>query len=199
MPAADLATESTDTDATSTGGTSTGEATTQPTTSTDVTGSASSSTGDATSDATTGAAYIETDKHEEIPEQSMTCGLPELCPGAVPLTFDIIEPDGWTTDDIDRARCMAAAMRDRTPGIVSFQHYGGNAGEDLRTIEILGGQAIVTHTESSDFNVDYTERLVLVQIPAYFDECANGSASAIHQCLTEGFDVVCIDTLTCPE
>ncbi len=182
-------------DAASTGAasTSSGETTTQPTTS-------AADTSNATTDAstTTGGVCIEfkTEIYDDAPTQPLnTCGLGELCPGDGPLWYTD-DGKGWQTDDFMRARCMAAAMRDRTPGQIQYQQPA--LGHDIYTLEILGEQVIVRNDYVNDFNYAYSERVTFLKPPEFFAECAVGTGNSVHGCLENGFTDECATTLDCP-
>jgi len=41
------------------------------------------------------------------------------------------------------------------------------------------------------------ERLVLIRPPAFFTDCAQSTATAVHNCLTEGFTEECAVERVC--
>lgn len=163
-------------------------------------------TGDATTiDLTTGDTCLEHtigDPGDWPEELVLGCHLDELCAGETPLEFDPLEKSGWTVDDIDRARCMATAMRDRTPGKLLYQQTdpenGGETG-DFFVIEIHGEQVSLRHEhEGLGFGYDYLERVTFLREPAFFTACAGGTATEVHECLTQGFTDECATQLECP-
>ena len=128
-------------------------------------------------------------------EPHFTCGLEPLCPGEGPLVLTR-KNDAWIASDIERARCMAAAMRDRTPGQLRFQTSEDN---DFHTLEILGEQVIVVYeVHGLGFGYDYDERVTFLKPPDFFAECSIGTATSIHTCLTKGFTDECADERGCP-
>lgn len=160
-------------------------------------------TGDATTiDLTTGDTCLEHEIEDpgEWPEELVLgCQLDELCAGATPLEFDPLGNDGWTVEDIDRAHCMATAMRDRTPGKLLYQETEEGGTGDFFVIEIHGEQVSLRHThEGLGFGFDYKERVTFLREPAFFADCAGGTAAEVHTCLAQGFTDECATQLECP-
>ncbi|MBA3546277.1 MAG: hypothetical protein H0T76_07340 [Nannocystis sp.] len=144
--------------------------------------------------------YMEQyDPNEEITPPLFTCGLPELCPGpdGKPLVFTQ-ENDLVATKDIERGRCMAKAMRDRTPGLFRFTVWP-ILGFDTTTIEILGETILVRRHVLSDFNEDYGERGHQLFAPEKYTPCVDGPAAVVLKCLTDGYSEACVsEPLSCP-
>lgn len=191
--------------------TSTGSATTETTepdaTSTSTTTSGAPTSGEPTStgEPSTGEPvcidfYMDGyDPDEELTPPLFTCGLPELCPGAdgKPLVFDAGN-DPVTTGDIERGRCMVAAMRDRTPGLFRFTVWP-ILGYDTTTIEILGETILVRRHVLSDFNEDYREGGYQLFAPELYAPCVDSTATLVLKCLTEGYSAACVsEPLMCP-
>ncbi len=194
----------------------TGTATTGAATSTGEPGTTSdASTGSSTAAPTTGAPttgepttgepvcidffMMDYDQNVEIPPPLFTCGLPELCPGpdGEPLVFTD-ETQFITTKDLERAHCMGAAMRDRTPGLFRFTVWP-ILGFDTTTIEILGETILVRRHVLSDFNEDYSEKGHRLFAPEEYAKCTTGSAAIVLKCLTEGYEETCVsEPLMCP-
>jgi hypothetical protein len=138
------------------------------------------------------------DPDEELTPPLFTCGLPELCPGAngKPLVFTGDNP--VTTADIERGRCMVAAMRDRTPGLFRFT-VQPILGYDTTTIEILGETILVRRHSLSDFNEDYSEGGYQLFAPELYAPCVDSTATLVLKCLTEGYAKACVsEPLMCP-
>ena len=125
-----------------------------------------------------------------------TCGLPTLCGDGEPVLFVTDGLDGWTVDDIERARCLAAALRDRTPGVIAYQEPA--LGHHIFEIEILGEEVVVREDWLEDFTWDYRETVTFLKPIEFFVDCAEGSAFAVHKCLSEGFTEECGTELMCP-
>lgn len=195
----------TDTTGGSSSSTSTGASTGQPT---GGDGSTGTTTGDVSSDtgATTDAGVCHdweaTDPGQDFPSE-LSCGLPELCPGDAPLEFilaggSLESPDSVTTADIARARCMAAALRDRTPGQISFGAPLA-IGSDHYVLEILGPTVIRRRSMSEDFAFDKYVRVRPLLPPDAYAGCAEGTAKQVWTCLTKSFEDVCVTgELACP-
>lgn len=170
----------------------TGDGTTSDATTTGMT------TSESTSDGTTGPACLDfsPEDPQDYPEQPhFTCGLAPLCPGDGPLTL-LLKNTIWVASDIDRARCMATAMRDRTPGQLHFQT---EESDDFHTIEILSEQVIVVDEyHGIGFGFSYDERVTFLKPPEFFADCSIGTGAEIHTCLTQGFTDVCADERGCP-
>lgn len=138
----------------------------------------------------------------EFPPE-LSCGLPELCAGDGPLQFEIDggsleNPDSVSTADLTRARCMAAALRDRLPGQIRFGAAHGLGSDDYE-LEILGADAIRRRSYLQDFSFDkYVRVRPLLPAEAY-EGCAQGTAKEIWACLRTGFEDVCVTgELACP-
>lgn len=166
---------------------------------TDATTTDATTTG-TTTDGTTGPACLEhsiADPEEYPDELVLGCQLDELCPGEGPMTF---QPDGneWTTNDIDRGRCLVTAMRDRTIGTLRFQE--GEEGDlDAYTIEIHGEQVSLRHIRAGfGFDYAYEERVTFLRETEFFTACVTGDANAVHTCLEDGFTADCATELECP-
>jgi hypothetical protein len=86
-----------------------------------------------------------------------------------------------STDDIDRGRCMAAALRDRTPGQTFFAAEYGLIGWHAHAIEIVGELGVLRDSVVDDFFAEYHERVDMLLPPADFEECAVGPAT--HECV----------------
>jgi hypothetical protein len=132
----------------------------------------------------------------------LTCGLPELCPGDAPLLFMVAGPpaDPTTVEvaDLDRARCMAAAMRDRQKGQVFFSVDEGGW-DNLYELEILGPQAILRHHLHIDFNVEKWARVRELLPSEQYDTCSAGDAREVWLCLTQFYMEECVTgQLACP-
>lgn len=132
----------------------------------------------------------------DTPVVHFTCGLPTLCGDGEPPLFIPEGNDGWTVDDLERARCMAAALRDRTPGVIAYQEPA--LGHHTFTIEILDEEVVLREDWLEDFNWSYDETVKFLKPTEFFAACADGSAFALHGCLGEAFTEVCGTELMCP-
>lgn len=194
---------------TSSGSTSSGATTTDaPTATTTGEPATSSSTTDAP--ATTGTTgdpgvcldWEANDPGLEFPPE-LSCGLPELCAGDGPLQFvidggTIEDPDAVSTADLQRARCMAAALRDRLPGQIRFGTEFGLGSDDYE-LEILGASAIRRRSYMQDFSFDKHVRVRPLLPADAYAACAEGTAKEIWACLRKGFEDVCVTgELACP-
>ena len=154
------------------------------------------SEGGDTADATTGTACLEVDYPKQRPGDDLGwelgCGFPELCPGDEPLVF-LIEydrgvPTSVETKDLERGRCMAAALRDRQLGQFAFMpvDQGGQV-ISRSSLEIVGEQAIA-RAEPGWCELlgpcETHEALRLLQPPAFFSACVDGDAKALFLCLS---------------
>ncbi|MBZ5712777.1 hypothetical protein [Nannocystis pusilla] len=138
----------------------------------------------------------------------LTCGLPELCAGDEPLVFitssdDILDPGEVQVDDLQRARCMAAALRDRSPGQIAWWHV---ADVVVRlspvSLEIAGDRAlahsVADNVHGSQPNVH--EAVYPLRPPEFFAACAEGDALAVWLCLMDSVEPTCLPgPLACPE
>lgn len=200
-----------DTDATSTTtGTTTGTtaattSSTAPTTSsTDApTTSATGDPGNATSDPE--APCIE-ERYDDVDPQTwvLTCGLPELCPGESPLVFvtstgDVADPGVAKVTDLERARCMVAALRDRTFGQLTWSVDLGFV--VTASLEIFAPDTAIVRDvgpdNSSEPNVN--ERLHPLREPEFFADCVDGDDTEIFICLRDSILPECQPgSLECP-
>jgi hypothetical protein len=183
----------------SSGGTTTAPTTDTPTGSTSdppTTASTGPDTDSSTGEQTTGSACLEfaNDRVNDDVAVQFTCGLPLLCGGGEPVFF--FAGDGVTTDDIETARCLAAALRDRTPGTIQYQQP--SLGHHVTTIEILGEQAVHRDDFLQDFNWTYDEKVTFLRPTEFFTDCAEGSAFAVFNCLEDAFLDECAGELECP-
>lgn len=154
--------------------------------------------GDDTPDGTTGTACLEV----EYPPKwgpgddlgwELGCGFPELCPGDEPLVFsiegDLDAPISVETKDLERGRCMAAALRDRQLGQFAFTPIDqGGLVVGRYSLEIVGEQAIARSEPSlcQLQNLCEThEALRLLRLPSFFSECVDGDAKALFLCLSD--------------
>lgn len=171
--------------------------------------SSSTSTAEPTSTGTTGDQTECLELMYELDEPSMppwmaTCTLPELCPGEQALVFqlgtgDIFDPQTVETDDLPRARCMAAALRDRTPGQIRW--WSDEVGREY-SLEILGdlvlARSIETITELID-GFDAQEALFALRPREFFEACAFGDAMEVWLCLMDAVEPGCLPgPLACP-
>ncbi len=189
---------------TTTPSTSTPTTSADPSTTTDLTTTGTSDTsGTTTDDLTTGDSTtdpacleISITDPRDFPEQPhFTCGLPALCAEQEPLVF-LWEVGGWTVSDIERARCMAAALRDRTPGQLRYQD---EENDDFHTLEILGEQVIVVREyHGIGFGFSYDEHIASLDSSLVFANCLNGTADDLHTCIRDAFTDVCAETRECP-
>lgn len=173
-------------------------------------------TGESTNDATTGTtgttddpstgepACLDVHEFGFDPDLEFTCGLPELCPGDASLVFDLaggVEDLGVESiSDVERARCMIAALRDRTPGHFMIRVWPKDQlGEDELRDEIFGDTAARRRVSQNDFNIDRFEFVKPLRPPQFFADClADGSDSALWACLWDAFEDTCVTTLACP-
>ncbi|WAS93494.1 hypothetical protein [Nannocystis punicea] len=138
----------------------------------------------------------------------LTCGLPELCGGDEPLTFFTTSPDALApgeveVDDLERARCMAAALRDRTLGQITWWHV-----VDVQVVSAPVSLEIVLHTAfvrsvagSTLLEQDDTyEGIYDLRPPEFFADCAEGDALAVWLCLVDAIEPQCLPgPLGCPK
>ncbi|MDC0722284.1 hypothetical protein [Nannocystis bainbridge] len=138
----------------------------------------------------------------------LTCGLPELCGGAEPLLFSTTTlepsaPEEIEVDDLDRARCMAAALRDRTPGQIAWsQVVGPDVIFSPLSLEIVQGTALVRNVDGLQEFVlpDTYEGMYPLRPPEFFAACAEGDALALWQCLMDAVEPACLPgPMTCPK
>jgi hypothetical protein len=152
---------------------------------------------------------------DEAPE--LTCGAAELCPGEDPIVFalvgeglldgDFLSPSSAETD-IPRARCLAAALRDRTPGQFLLLPVQGNEVLHIFAREIVGDLA-VERTDRAGCELIAPEpescyvheRLRELRPPEFFATCIEGDALALWLCLYDAFEPesACVaGPLSCP-
>lgn len=169
-----------------------------------VTSASDPSAGTTTSEHSTdgaGCLFWEASDPEQQYPPEFTCGLPERCPGDGPLVFVVDgplgDPDSVQTDDIDRARCMAAALRDRLPGQMFFGRQLG-LGFDRRELEVVGLDVIDRLDYIEDFNFEKTATILPLLPPDDFAECAEGTALQIWMCLTRSYEEACTLLFDCP-
>lgn len=155
------------------------------------------SEGGDTADATTGTACLEIEYPAKWgpPDDlgwELGCGFPELCPGDEPLVFlieyDLGVPISVETKDLERGRCMVAALRDRQLGQFAFMPIDqGGPVVGRYSLEIVGEQAI-TRAEPGLcellFPCKTYEALRLLQPPSFFSACVDGDAKALFLCLS---------------
>lgn len=150
--------------------------------------------------------------------QQLTCGVPELCADEGALVFRLEGVDAVmanyedasaaTTDDIERARCLATALRDRTPGQFIIHPRIGDDLLDGFGREVLGDLVVerwdryickLIFPEPVGCRVH--ERLRVLRPPAFFADCVEGDAFALWRCLLDAFEPepVCVaGPLACP-
>lgn len=141
----------------------------------------------------------------------LTCNLPELCPGAEPLMFevesdlDLLEPGAVTVDDLERARCMLEALRDRTQGHVTWDILLDDAVVRAAfSLEIVLDRVLV---HSARFPVELIEpgphniheRYHQLRESEFFHDCLAGDAKAVFLCLVDAAVPECLPgPLLCP-
>lgn len=182
--------------------------------STGSTDAASTSTTDTTSvptmgspDATTGEACIEDIHPGDFwfgEEPTLTCGAPELCADDSPLQFELDGPgvlDGDFSNpttvetDLERARCLIAALRDRTPGQFVFLPVHTPDILHVYGLEILGDLA-VTRSDRAECELIAPEpkscyaheRLRVLRPPEFFASCIDGDARTLWLCLYDSVE-----------
>jgi hypothetical protein len=137
-----------------------------------------------------------------------TCGLPELCSGDEPLMFtttniDAMDPGEVEVEDLERARCMAAALRDRAPGQFAWsQVIGTEVIWSPISLEIVGDTALVRNVQGIHVpELDDThEAIYPLRPPEFFAACAEGDTLAVWLCLMDSVEPTCLPgPLTCPE
>jgi hypothetical protein len=191
----------TDASADTTGTTDPTTGTTDPTTGT----TATPTTGEP--DATTGEPCLESVHPGDLlfgESPELTCGAAELCPGDGPITFQLAGPGLADHDfsspssaetDLERARCLAAALRDRTPG--QFLLLPVDGGEILYIFgrEVVGelalerselAECVLIAPEPKSCHV--RERLRVLRPPEFFAACVDGDALALWKCLHDAFE-----------
>ncbi len=148
----------------------------------------------------------------------LTCDAAELCAGEGRLWFrlegvDFFEPDydaatAAETNELERARCLARALRDRTPGQFLFAPILGDDTPYLFGREIVG-ELVVERGEANGCKLlapepvgcHVNERLRVLRPPEFFAGCVDGDALALWRCLFDAFapEPECVaGPLTCP-
>jgi len=140
------------------------------------------------------------------PTWMLTCGLPELCPGDEPLVFTTTKIDAGEVevDDLDRARCMVAALRDRSLGQIAWWQV---ADVDViwapLSLEIVGHTALTRGVRGSPellSGIDTYEAIRPLRPPEFFAACADGDALAVWLCLMDSVEPMCLPgPLSCPK
>ncbi|PCC73589.1 hypothetical protein SAMN02745121_07337 [Nannocystis exedens] len=136
-------------------------------------------------------------------EPAVTCGGLELCPGDDPIVFELDGPGIWddlstptsVETDLERARCLATALRDRTPGQFMFLPVRGREVLHLFGLEIVG-ELVVIRSERASCELIYPEpkschvkeRLRVLRPPEYFADCVDGDALALWRCLLDAVE-----------
>lgn len=191
--------------------------------STTSTASTATTTGTATEVPTTGTASGEPEsttkpaeaclEHEYAgefpPAWKLTCGLPDLCGSEEPLMFttsnlEVFDPGEVEVEDLERARCMAAALRDRSPGQIAWEQVVGvDAVWAPLSLEIVGDAALVRSVRGVKEGIideDTFEVIRPLRPSEFFAACAEGDALAVWLCLMDSVEPTCLPgPLTCPE
>ncbi|MCY1070577.1 hypothetical protein OV090_37900 [Nannocystis sp. RBIL2] len=131
---------------------------------------------------------------------ALTCGGLELCPGDDPIVFqldgpeladDLSSPTSVETD-LERARCLATALRDRTPGQFLFMPVIGSEIPYVFGLEIVGELVVARSDRGSCEAIEpepkschVHERLRVLRPPEYFADCIDGDALALWRCLLD--------------
>jgi hypothetical protein len=137
----------------------------------------------------------------------LTCGLPELCPGDGPLMFftstgDVSDPGVAKVNDLERARCMVAALRDRTFGQLTWWIDVGFV--YTASLELLADDAALTRSVDTSELIDpaplnVREGLHPLRAPGFFADCEDGDATQLYKCLMDSVLPECLpEPLMCP-
>ncbi|WP_434418135.1 hypothetical protein [Nannocystis pusilla] len=134
------------------------------------------------------------------PELALTCGGPELCPGDDAIIFkldgpgladDLSSPTSVETD-LERARCLAKTLRDRTPGQFLFIPVIGTEIPYVFGLEIIGDLVVARSDRGTCEAIEpeppschVQERLRVLRPPEYFADCVDGDALALWRCLLD--------------
>ncbi|WAS95450.1 hypothetical protein [Nannocystis punicea] len=126
-----------------------------------------------------------------------TCGA-ELCAGAG-LNCEETCPDDQPVEDEAALQCALEALRDRTPGRISwyYREFFGQWAYNTQVYIQADGNAIVTQSGGMDL-CDYSgpDTRHSLEEPAYFEAClALATSRERYDCLTEGLAdelVVCV-------
>lgn len=125
------------------------------------------------------------------PGWELGCGFPALCPGELPVVFsiagDLDAPTSVETGELERARCMARALRDRQFGQFAFMPVDADGWVvGLYSLEIVGEQALA-RGEPGQCQLENPckthEALRLLRPPEFFAACVDGDARALFLCL----------------
>jgi hypothetical protein len=134
----------------------------------------------------------------------LTCGAPELCPGEQPIWFELDGPDIFDGDlfnvttvetDVERARCLVAALRDRTPGqfifvpthdVYTLHVYGLEIVDDLALTRSDSADCVLIAPEPKYCHV--RERLRVLRPPQFFADCIDGDARDLWLCLYDSVE-----------
>ncbi|MCY1008584.1 hypothetical protein OV079_24085 [Nannocystis pusilla] len=133
-------------------------------------------------------------------EPALTCGGLELCPGDDPIVFqldgpglaeDLSSPTSVETD-LERARCLATALRDRTPGQFLFVPVIDTEIPYVFGLEVVGelvvarsDRGLCEAIEPEPKSCHVHERLRVLRPPEYFADCVDGDAIALWRCLVD--------------
>jgi hypothetical protein len=129
----------------------------------------------------------------------LSCDLPSPCARAELLGY----PDmGGEFKEVDAARCVLRALRDRQPSQLSFSaDYAFGAFGTLDEIFLVGGNhALANHLEKNDLSSKYTAfNRAMLKPASYFDGCLALTGDAeIFRCLEEWSDGCADVEVTCP-
>ncbi|PCC71444.1 hypothetical protein NAEX_04521 [Nannocystis exedens] len=168
--------------------------TTEPGTTTTAPGTTTTEPGTTTSDTTTGGECVAFETFEPPDEDVLpvqfTCGQDAVvCPSNGPAGLFTFEgaperEDAAGTEDLSRVHCLLEALRDRTPGLVTYELSWPVLGTDRGALEIAGEFVISRREVLNDFNYEYREAALLLEPPQLFADCrAQNTASAAWACL----------------
>ncbi len=167
------------------------------------TGTGTDSTGAADSEGGTGpitegcveVSYAAKYAPVEEPGWELGCGSPELCTGDKTIVFYVHgalnAPTAVETKELERARCMATALRDREVGSFDYVVVGAESVVmGLGGVEILGEEAI-GRWEPGTCSLkpcQTTEALRQIRAPGFFSDCVHSDAKALWLCISRALE-----------
>ncbi|MFY0536579.1 hypothetical protein [Nannocystis pusilla] len=167
-------------------------------TTSEATTDASTTTGTTDASTTTGGeclVFTDDDPTNGRVTTQSTCGHEEaLCPSDAAL-FSFENGPDWddtaSTDDLARVHCVLEALRQRTPGQVTYTLAWPVLGSDVGSLEIAGDFMIARREYANDFNYTYKEAVLWLEPPEVFAECrAKNTATAAWLCLRPYINII---------
>ncbi|MCY0988848.1 hypothetical protein OV203_17055 [Nannocystis sp. ILAH1] len=171
---------------------------TSSTTTSEATKDASMTSGTTDASTTTGGeclVFEDEDPTDGRVSTQFTCGHEEtLCPSDAAL-FSFESGPNWddtaSTDDLARVHCVLEALRDRTPGQVTYTLAWPVLGSDVGSLEIAGDFVIARREYANDFNYTYKEAVLWLEPSEVFAECrAKNTAAAAWLCMRPYINII---------